>query len=226
MSELAIGVVYMAAGRDPVSVEWNRILIEKLDREIELLQEQGKDIMLVGDFNGHIGEPASGDRHRVAPDRQGREVKAAWARWGMEMVNRSKKATGKWTRMRGDQKSEIDFVVIQAECAHRINGLTIHENGELGMGSSDHNWMEVKIIHTGGKTALRGQPQKWNIREDTNWVGYRRVLEEKLQAWWREREQLRALVSQLRETQALACGGGDGVRTKTIISPKFQISGI
>ena len=45
---------------------------------------------------------------------------------------------------------------------------------------------------------------------------------------------IRALVSQLRETQALACGGGggggggdggDGVRTKTIISPKFQISG-
>ena len=40
-----------------------------------------------------------------------------------------------------------------------------------------------------------------------------------------------ALVSQLRETQALACGGdggggGDGVRTKTIISPKFQISEI
>ena len=33
---------------------------------------------------------------------------------------------------------------------------------------------------------------------------------------------IRALVSQLRETQALACGGGDGVRTKTIISPKFQ----
>ena len=40
---------------------------------------------------------------------------------------------------------------------------------------------------------------------------------------------IRALVSQLRETQALAGGGGggggDGVRTKTIISPKFQISG-
>ena len=40
---------------------------------------------------------------------------------------------------------------------------------------------------------------------------------------------IRALVSQLRETQALACGGGcggGGVQTKTIISPKFQISGI
>ena len=37
-----------------------------------------------------------------------------------------------------------------------------------------------------------------------------------------------ALVSQLRETQALACGGGGGdwFRTKTIISPKFQISGV
>ena len=45
-----------------------------------------------------------------------------------------------------------------------------------------------------------------------------------------------ALVSQLRETQALACGGGGGgggcggcgggVQTKTITSPKFQISGI
>ena len=40
---------------------------------------------------------------------------------------------------------------------------------------------------------------------------------------------IRALVSQLRETQALACGGGGcggGVQTKTIISPKFLISGI
>ena len=41
---------------------------------------------------------------------------------------------------------------------------------------------------------------------------------------------IRALVSQLCETQALGCGGGggggDGVRNKTIISPKFQISGI
>ena len=33
---------------------------------------------------------------------------------------------------------------------------------------------------------------------------------------------IRALVSQLRETQALGCGGGGGgVQTKTIISPKF-----
>ena len=31
-----------------------------------------------------------------------------------------------------------------------------------------------------------------------------------------------ALVSQLRETQALACGGCGGVQTKTIISPKFE----
>ena len=45
---------------------------------------------------------------------------------------------------------------------------------------------------------------------------------------------IRALMSQLRETQALACGGGcgggggggGGVQTKTITSPKFQISGI
>ena len=38
---------------------------------------------------------------------------------------------------------------------------------------------------------------------------------------------IRALVSQLRETQALACGGDGGgggylLQTKTIISPKFQ----
>ena len=46
---------------------------------------------------------------------------------------------------------------------------------------------------------------------------------------------IRALVSQLRETQALSCGsgsggggggGGDLLRTKTIISQKSQISGL
>ena len=38
---------------------------------------------------------------------------------------------------------------------------------------------------------------------------------------------IRALMSLLRETQPLACsgGGGDLLQTKTIISPKFQISG-
>ena len=46
--------------------------------------------------------------------------------------------------------------------------MTIHDNGELGMESSDHNWMEVKIIHNRGKTAVGEQPRNWNIREDTN----------------------------------------------------------
>ena len=42
---------------------------------------------------------------------------------------------------------------------------------------------------------------------------------------------IRALVSQLRETQALACGGcgggggGGGVQTKTIITPNFKFRG-
>ena len=76
--------------------------------------------MIVGDCNGHIGETASGDHQSVAPDRQGREIKAAWDRWGMSMVNISEQATGKWTMMTGDQKSEIDFVVIEGECVHRI----------------------------------------------------------------------------------------------------------
>ena len=75
---LALGVLYLSAGRDPASVAWNDRLLGKLDGEIQELKDQGKDIMLMGDFNGHIGGNGAGGGGPQKSDRQGRTITEAW----------------------------------------------------------------------------------------------------------------------------------------------------
>ena len=90
--------------------------------------------------------------------------------------------------MRGNSKSEIDLVLIEEGSRHRINKLIIHEDGELGMQQSDHNWIVVSVKHAGGKGVEKEQPFIWDIREDTKWDRYREVLEGKLRKWGEEKE--------------------------------------
>ena len=137
----------MAAGTEPASVAWNKLLFEKVVRDIVELKGQGKEILLMGDFNGHIGKAGIGGNRA---DKRGKLLKEAWDKWGLILVNRSEKCQGRWTRMRGESKSEIDFVLIEEGCVERVNRMTIYEEGELGLHQSDHNWVEVNINHTGG----------------------------------------------------------------------------
>ena len=90
--------------------------------------------------------------------------------------------------MRGESKSEIDFVLIEEGCVERVNRMTIYEEGELGLHQSDHNWVEVNINHTGGVRKGQEEVYKWNIRDGTDWEGYKRCIENKLSGWRGERE--------------------------------------
>ena len=176
--------------KDPVSVAWNDKLLDKLDGEIQELKDQGKDIMLMGDFNSHIGGggDVTGGGGPQRADRQGRIVTEAWERWGLKMINRSDKCSGRWARMRGESKSEIDVVAMEERCVNRVIKMVIHENGNFEVPQSDHNWIEVCIEHEGGREGKVDMTPGWNITKRSNWGQYRDMLNERLRLWRVERE--------------------------------------
>ena len=108
------GVVYYSVGRDQKGVTWNEKLHEKRESDIAELKQQGKRIALLGDFNGHIGE-VNEQGQVLQADQQGNKLRDVWGRCGLLPANRMDICKGKWTRMSGTSKSEIDFVLIQEE---------------------------------------------------------------------------------------------------------------
>ena len=57
-NKIAIGVVYV--GREGLPDEWNDQIYELMRTQVNAVQEQGYDVMVVGDFNGHIGDGLDG----------------------------------------------------------------------------------------------------------------------------------------------------------------------
>jgi len=187
--DVAIGVVYLAAGGTERNTNWNEKLLEKIQHEIEVIRNQGLEIIIVGDFNGHIGEKEGG---RVRGwNVQGMSNVKAWKEWGVEMVNRSRKCKGKWTRMRGNQKSEIDFVLVNKGKLDCIDSMKIDEKGGRLAQGSDHNWIEVQFTLTGKLKTMRADTERWDIGKRTNWEQFRKCLGGKLRKWRQEYENVR-----------------------------------
>ena len=187
--DLAVGVIYMASGQNKSKNEWNRDLFEKVDAEIEELQEAGKEIFLVGDFNGHVEGKKQEGGSIYRGDMQGKRMQEAWERWKLTVINWTDKCEGKWTRMRNMQKSVIDYGLIQESCESRIKWMKIDDMGVRGIQQSDHNWIEFGIHHDSRKPRNEGEKERvggWRIQSDTNWGAYKEELEKGIEEWWKE----------------------------------------
>ena len=61
------------------------------------MQEMGKQVVLVGDFNGHIAERDKGVMGEKETNRNGERILQIMERGGLEMGNKSGECVGKWT---------------------------------------------------------------------------------------------------------------------------------
>lgn len=110
--------------------EDNDQIEQDLVMDIAQLKKEGRTVVLVGDANGHIGEMDGGVEGVVRrTDRNGRRILRIMDQMGMVMVNRSRKCTGKWTWMRAQQKSVIDYVLIEDGEVDRVVKMVIEGKG-------------------------------------------------------------------------------------------------
>ena len=144
-TELAIGLVYMGLNKYQ---EGNDELEQAISEDIAQLQEEGKQILLIGDFNAHISERdggVQGQTDSTVTDRNGFRVLQLMEKHNLAMMNKNKKCEGKWTRMKGQEKSVIDFALGSEDCVQIMTRMKIDDGGEGIADSSDHNWIELDI---------------------------------------------------------------------------------
>ena len=133
--QVRIILVYMSVETKSEDKERN----EKIKREIDEKLEENQDtaIMLLGDFNGHVGFLG---RQKV--DRNGR--------FATEMMNNNKtillncddKCDGIYTWESKEYRSAIDYVLVNSKMYQSVHKMTIDEHQEH-LDLSDHNVITV-----------------------------------------------------------------------------------
>ena len=150
-------------------VEETDQLYVELRRRVVGWREEGKVVMVMGDFNGRIGLGRGGDE---VVNRNGRRLLNWCGECDLEIVNAGMKCEGKWTWSRGDKRSTIDYMLIGREDEWRVSGMKVDDEGVMDVGS-DHcvleMWLQMGRVWT---EEVREAGWKWKVDGRMEWEGY------------------------------------------------------
>ena len=135
----------------------DRIRNIKIRKDIECcLPKIEGNIMIIGDFNGHIQEIGY-----QKEDYNIKVIKDIASKHNFIILNMDDRCKGKTTWERNQQKSTIDFVLINEEMSKITNKMNIDENKNI-FDLSDHNLLELEIIAGNSKINFKN---KWTKTE-------------------------------------------------------------
>ena len=193
-TKTAICGVYLGCQfSDDRNSSWNDGMYWILQQEISSLRAEGYRVLLVGDFNAHIGNVAgqgipgnnadinkNGERFlEFLMNNNLTHINGAPSKDGASQI-----CKGLWSRQRGPSRSIIDFSVLSSEHMNSVLSMFIDDNGTYG-GGSDHNWSEIvledKIAHFVKVDSRAKRKKVWNIKDDQNWTAFKTSIVENLQ---------------------------------------------
>jgi len=168
--------------------EWNQEIWDRLHTETEELQILGYKIMVVGDFNGHIGQE-KGEWERWGKENEnGRNLLRLVEKRNLTIANKSRKCKGRWTWSSRGQKSTIDFALMDNWVGECLEEMTIDEDQRRWTTGSDHCWIQIKLKGQVWEQRATGERTKrWKINRRTKWAEYRERMALRIQAWEREK---------------------------------------
>ena len=179
------------AGDDRHS-SWNEIIYEVLATEVYDLRQKGYRVVLLGDFNAHVGDVVGvgvpGNHRNV--NRNGNRflnflhtinsvhlngacrVEGDWS---------TRISEGLWTWQRNGLSTIIDYGVISPNDLNTVKSFVIDDKGHYPSGS-DHNWIfcelsdsfKVKMKLTRDKVVNK---PKWNFKDDHDWKPFTDAVE-------------------------------------------------
>lgn len=120
-----IGVWYNPKG-DGASKQELEEMYQRLESEIEHGKKNNERLLIIGDFNCRVGTIIQGNEDKVT--KGGRILNSMNKKAGMILVNAvNEKRKGLWTRIQGEQKSVIDYAIIDKEEVKNVAMMEIDE---------------------------------------------------------------------------------------------------
>lgn len=184
----AICGVYMACqSSGDEHADWNELMYSRLRKEVVTLQTKGFRVIMMGDFNGWIGNDLMlggipGNRHEV--NNNGRRFLEFLDTVELVHVNGATRipgdwstrlTSGLWSRQRGGSATVLDYGVISREFLNSVICMVVDETGALG-GGADHNWIFLSVgdeFTVQKRTSGESLKQTvWDIKENQNWTSF------------------------------------------------------
>ena len=228
MKTAICGAYYGCQYPDNRHLEWNRAIYNVVQKEAATLRGQGYRVVILADFNGHIGsEPGVGVvGNNPDINSNGKLLLDFLHTSHMRHVNGVQGLTrGLWTRQMGSSKSILDLSLVSEEHMATVESLEIDDRGRWG-GSSDHNWsflvLRDNFVLKRRILNIPSRKQTWRIVDDQDWTEFKEVARARLQGRDMENmsvDELGSLVSSTllmagRETIGLRTAGGKKSKPK------------
>ena len=155
----------------------NKALKTEIEKAMEKAKDNDEAILVLGDFNGHIGILG----HQK--ENQHGKIVLKWIEEdGLTLLNLDEKCEGIYTWSRGDQKSVIDYALVNRKMYNHFVEMKIDENKEE-FDESDHHLISIKFKFQ--KTGEK-RKNKWIKREYfTTDKKALKIYREKLEQYWR-----------------------------------------
>ena len=158
--------------------DWNESLFSVISSEISTLRSEGFRVILLGDFNAHVGNEQGVGIAGNHPDinRNGRRFLNLLSTTNCAHINGlANVTTGLWTRQQGGVSSVLDYGVVAREHLESVQSLYIDDQGNYG-GGSDHNWVFLDMTDNFVKKVrvsnFATKKQSWKISEYQDWSGF------------------------------------------------------
>ena len=142
--KIRIGVIYAPQENVTPNNEL-KLMYEDIREQIKIGKEEKQQILIIGDFNAKIGEAVEGNKTQVT--KGGRQLLKLANKENMIILNTVKeKCKGVWTRVQGEEKSIIDYVLTDASSANTVKEMKIDEEKQYGLHKLDKNTATNKNI--------------------------------------------------------------------------------
>ena len=129
--DMKIILVYFDVDKGPKGIVRNKKIRENIEERIENNEKKG--LIIMGDFNGHLNILEK-DRKN---DKNGDMVLEWMEEFNLKLMNATEKCRGTYTRIVGDQKSALDFILVNRIIYDICISLDIDERKDLTR-VSDH----------------------------------------------------------------------------------------
>ena len=157
---LTILGVYLPCADQGMQVYCDHLV--ELERLVTEAQQYGL-VMVLGDFNAHLGHLGGSRGSGSAPNPQGLIVKEWADRCHLYAVSMSALATGPvYTYFSGDKKTVVDYIFADAETAQHLKSCCVHDMH--GLNTSDH--LPVTAVLSLQATQ---STEKTNTQSPINW---------------------------------------------------------
>lgn len=182
-AKIGLGFVYMAAqvpGTDEFK-EWNRKLYCSLQKDLDKLKADGYECIIVGDYNGHVGNGVDGITGNLPGINSNGALMLEFIQLNnLKMINADQTRTkGLFTRSSGGYSTILDYALASRGADKMITKMEIDEVGDL-LDGSDHAavLLEIKLPKVSARNATTEEEHGLRIPGNTDYAEYKIKVDE------------------------------------------------